>query len=197
MKKAFKLVLLFIGLPAICLAQSPLTHNNYNTHNTFARYKVDATVGSNFPIGYQPNGTLVLNVEPHFRLSDANAVGIRIQEAFLRQLNNSNMDGFTISPMDSYALTFEHYFSNNFFRPFMSFGAGVFRQGAVVNNVFPSKAIQEQLHPGIFPRIGFEIGVLRMATEYNIMSSNSNGTNPGYITFTAGFFLGGGGNDRR
>src|SRR4051812_38358907 len=118
MKKALQFVLLFIGLPAICLAQSGLSHNDYKRHNTFNRYKIDATVGANFPIGYQPNGTLVLNVEPHYRLSDANAIGIRVQEAFLRQLNNSNLDGFTISPMDSYTLTFEHYFSNDFFRPF-------------------------------------------------------------------------------
>jgi hypothetical protein len=197
MKKLI-LVSVYVCLTAVAIAQSPLTHNSNNNRNhTYSRFKIDGTIGGAFPTGNQPNGMLVLNAEPHYRISDANAVGFRVQEAFLRQLNNSVLDGFTVSPMDSYSATIEHYFSNNFFRPFVSFGAGIFRQGKVVNSVFASNSINEQIHPGIFPRIGFEIGLLRVATEYNIMGSNSNGTNPGYITFTAGFFLGGGGNDRR
>jgi hypothetical protein len=191
------LVILCVCLCAVCFAQSPLTHNNYRGQNSFARFKLDAAIGAVFPIGYQPNGTLVLIAEPHYRLSDADAIGIRVEYAYLRQLNNGVLDGFTVSPMDSYCATIDHYFSNDFFRPFVSFGAGVFNQGQVINPAFASKSINEQLHPGIFPRIGFEVGLLRVATEYNIMGSNSNGTNPGYVTFTAGFFLGGGGNDRR
>jgi hypothetical protein len=195
--KKLLLFSVYVCLAMAAVAQSPLTHNNYNEHNTFARYKVDGAIGGNFPIGNQPGSTFVLTAEPHYRLSDANAIGIRIQEAFLRQLNNGVIDGFTVSPMDSYCATIEHYFSNQLFRPFLSFGAGIFRQGAVVNEANPSKSIKEQTHPGMFPRIGFEIGVLRMATEYNIMGSNSNGTNPGYVTVNIGFFFGGGGNDRR
>jgi hypothetical protein len=191
------LIAFAVCLSSVCLAQSPLMHNNNSHNRTYSRFKVDGTIGSAFPIGYQPNGTFVLNAEAHYRISDGNAVGFRVQQAYLRQLNNGVLDGFTVSPMDSYCATIEHYFSDNFFRPFVSFGAGIFRQGQVVNPAFPSKSINEQIHPGMFPRTGFEIGVLRVATEYNIMGSNSNGTNPSYITFTAGFFFGGGGNDRR
>jgi len=190
--------LLCLCLAVICRAQSPLSHDGQRyQHDTFHKYKIDGTVGGAFPTGRQPNGTLVLTAEPHYRLSDENELGFRVQEAFLRQLNSGKIEGFSISPMDSYCFTAEHYFSNRFFRPFIGAGAGIFRQGEVINGAFPSQSILEVPHIGGFPRLGFELGVLRFSAEYNFMQNNSNGSNSGYISINAGFFMGGGGLDRR
>jgi hypothetical protein len=195
MKKLLAL-LLFTAFAIVVKGQSGLTH--YNTDpNSFKKYKIDAAIGGAIPFTSQTNGTLIITVEPHYRLSDANELGLRIQEAFLRQVNTGAIGGFSNSPMDSYCFTADHYFSNNMFRPFISAGVGAFRQGQVVNQAFASQTINAQVHPGIFPRIGFEIGLLRVDTEYNLMGNNSNGSNSGYMTVNAGFFLGGGGHDRR
>ena len=140
---------------------------------------------------------LVLTVEPQYRFSDENEIGFRIQDAFLRQLNSSSLDGITVSPIDSYCLTADHYFSNHFFRPFVSAGFGLFRQGAVVNQAAPLQSIAEANHIGAFPRIGFEIGVLRFDVEYNYLKNYPSGVNPSYFSVNAGFFLGGGGLDRK
>ncbi|WP_295655200.1 hypothetical protein [uncultured Mucilaginibacter sp.] len=194
--KKILLCLCCLGLSALCMAQTALTPKKKH-QDTYNKFKLDVALGGALPVGGQPSQMLVLTVEPQYRFSDENEIGFRIQDAFLRQLNSSSLDGITVSPIDSYCLTADHYFSNHFFRPFVSAGFGLFRQGAVVNQAAPSQSIAEANHIGAFPRIGFEIGVLRFDVEYNYLKNYPSGVNPSYFSVNAGFFLGGGGLDRK
>ncbi|HWD90476.1 MAG TPA: outer membrane beta-barrel protein [Mucilaginibacter sp.] len=171
----------------------------------FHKFKVDLTFGYAIP---PSNGDANVNVkagvtfvlEPHYRVSDAVAVGLRFEGAGLgyADSNNGNSANVNVSVLYSFCPSVDFYLMNGGFRPFIGGGAGIYDQGSVtVNSGDLSSSSASQYVSlgskfGFFPRAGFEAGHFRLSAEYNVVGKNANGNSLNYAAFNLGFFFGGG-----
>jgi len=177
-----KLLLLtaFAGFALFANAQS----------ETFHAFKVD--VGFGYALPSNGSGTkagATFTIQPHYRLTDEFAVGLRMEGAAIGYENNSTGDT-KISVLASYCATGEYYFSNEGFRPFVGAGVGFFDQAsAQVNDNTDGNVVVSAATSGFgaFPEVGFEAGHFRMSVDYNVVGHSNS-----YASVKIGFFLGGG-----
>ncbi len=158
--------------------------------------KVDLGIGYAIPTsgGGGTKGGVAFAVEPHYRLSDAIAVGLRFEGAALAYVNDLSGGEDTdakVSILSSYSATGDYYFSDNRFRPFAGVGMGFFRSSSITLDEETVQAGGPATLPGatnfgFFPRVGFEAGHFRLSGEYNIIKDG------GYVAFKVGAFFGGG-----
>jgi len=187
-----KLLLLsaFIGSAFFATAQTTSPTSSASS-STYRAFKVDIDLGYAIPSASTGGGTkggVTVTVEPHYRLSDALAVGFRFEGAGLGYKdNNATTDKVHVSLLTSYAPTIEYYFMDGGFRPFGGAGAGIFSRQNVASANNNATLVAAGSTFGFFPRVGFETGHFRMAAAYNIVGSNSS-----YLSFTVGAFFGGG-----
>jgi hypothetical protein len=157
---------------------------------TYKAFKVDVDLGYAIPSdGTGTKAGATFTIEPHYRVADEFALGLRFEGAALGYKNNIDKDA-KISLLTSYCATGEYYFMKSSFRPFIGGGLGLFAQKAVAANTSSGTTTTVKASAtefGAFPRIGFEAGHFRMAATYDILGNNAS-----YTSFTIGFFLGGG-----
>lgn len=184
MKKLLLLTVL-TGFAILAKAQS----------TTYKAFKVDLGFGYAIPTANSGGGTkagVTFTIQPHYRLSDDFALGLRFEGAGLgyENTNSDNADA-KIALLYSYCATGEYYLMEGGFRPFVGAGAGFFNQhSAEVNSNTDNSNVA--LVPGgtkfgFFPEVGFEAGHFRLSADYNIAGNNNN-----YLAFKIGFFIGGG-----
>jgi outer membrane protein W len=161
---------------------------------TYKAFKVDIDFGYAIPSAGNGTGTkagATFTIEPHYRLSDDLAVGLRFEGAGLGYEEDNGNGGtkVKVSILSSYCPTLEYYFAKGGFRPFGGVGLGVFSQQSVTksNSGNGATLVPGASNFGFFPRLGFETGHLRVSATYDIAGNNSN-----YVAFTLGFFFGGG-----
>jgi hypothetical protein len=178
MMKKTLLLLAFVGFSLLAKAQSVTYHN----------FKVDLGIGYAIPSsGSGTKAGVTLTIQPHYRLSDDLAVGVRVEGAALGYENQTTNDT-KISVLTSYCATGEYYLTKTGIRPFVGVGAGAFVQSAEA-----STSTNGQLattHPssfGFFPEAGIEAGHFRLSADCNVVG-NSNS----YFAVKIGAFFGGG-----
>ena len=160
---------------------------------TYKAFKVDVDLGYAIPSAGTGTGTkagVTFTVEPHYRLSDDIAIGFRFEGAGLGYEESNGVTNKThVSVLTSYCPTFEYYFVKGGFRPFGGAGAGIFSQQTVNKSSSGNGAalVPGATNFGVFPRLGFEAGHLRVSAAYDIVGNNSS-----YVAFTIGCFFGGG-----
>lgn len=167
---------------------------------SYHAFKVDVDFGYAIPGSSSNSGGsssvkagATFTVEPHYRLSDQFAVGLRIEAAALGYASPDGSGGYNsakVTALGSYCATAEYYLMDGGFRPFVGAGFGLFTQASVsANNNGNNGTVTSPASTGagFFPRIGFETGHLRLSAAYNIVGNNNS-----YAAFTIGFFLGGG-----
>jgi hypothetical protein len=157
---------------------------------TYKAFKVDLDFGYAIPSdGTGTKAGATFTIEPHYRLSDAFALGLRFEGAGLGYENQTGTtEHIKVSLLTSYCLTGDYYFSKGGFRAFAGGGLGMFsQQSESATSGIHGAVIAGATKFGLFPRIGFEAGHFRMSGAYDIIGSNAN-----YLAFTLGFFLGGG-----
>lgn len=200
-------LLLVAGLAMFSVAASAQSTSS-SSSDEYHKFKVDLTAGYAIPpsnsnsAGADIKAGVTFGLEPHYRLIDAIAVGLRIEGAGLAYGNTSgsgeNTSGSAnVSVIYSYCPSFEYYFLNGGFRPFVGAGAGIFSQGSVsvsgsdqgTNN---TGYVSVGSKFGFFPRAGFEVGHFRISAEYNVLGKDANGNSSSYAAFNLGFFFGGG-----
>ena len=158
----------------------------------FKAFKVDVGLGYAIPTtgGGSVKGGFVFTVEPHYRLTNELALGLRFEGAALGHAIIADQNSsVSISVLNSYCATGEYYLSNKKFRPFVGAGMGIFKSASISSDSYSggsSYAIPGATNFGAFPRVGFEAGHFRMSAEYNIVKDNS------YLSFKIGAFFGGG-----
>ena len=179
MKKLILLAIL-IGCTTLVKAQS----------TDFHAFKFDIGLGYALPSsgsGTEAGATFTL--QPHYRLSNDFALGLRL-EAALIGYKNSETDVFKVSALASACLSGEYYLSDNGFRPFVGAGFGLFDEesGSVNgNNNNGSGLSGRSTNFGAYPEIGFEAGHFRMSLEYDAAGNSNN-----YVALKIGAFFGGG-----
>ncbi|HVV54170.1 MAG TPA: hypothetical protein VHC47_02530 [Mucilaginibacter sp.] len=198
MKKLLFIAIL-AGLSLIARGQS-----SSSSSSKFHKFKFDLTFGYAIPPSnstsasdnVKAGATFVL--EPHYRVSDAIAVGFRGEAAALAYGNTSGNGGSAnVSAIYSFCPSLDLYLMNGGFRPFIGGGAGIYYQGSV--NVSGSGSgtsstgyVSLGSKFGFFPRAGFEAGHFRISAEYNVVGSDANGNSSNFAAFNIGFFFGGG-----
>jgi outer membrane protein W len=182
MKKMFLLTTL-IGFVMLANAQS----------DTYHAFKFDIGLGGALPSnGSGTQGGATFTLQPHYRLSDGFALGLRIEAAAIGYKNSSTGD-VKISALASTCLSGEFYLSNNGFRPFIGGGVGAFDQETASgntndnNNSSGGTISGRTTNFGVYPVLGFEAGHFRMSVEYDVTGQNNN-----YVALKIGAFFGGG-----
>jgi outer membrane protein W len=183
MKKSILLFAIAIGFGITAKAQSATYHN----------FKVDIGIG--YAIPSESSGTggtkagVTFTVQPHYRLSDDLALGLRIEGAALGDKNET--DGSThvkISVLTSYCATGEYYLTNKGIRPFVGAGLGLFTQSASIDSKNSANSVSAHNSQfGVFPEAGIEAGHFRLSADYDIIGNNSS-----YFSIKIGAFFGGG-----
>ena len=185
MKKQIILLFYFLAYFSTANAQSA----------TFHAIKVDLMIGKSIRGDSSTNSYNYL-FEPHYRISNSMALGLRFQSAtvgddILTHTSTNYNYSSTCASMDYY---FKKSGSVLFYG---SLGFGIFNETATTNyGVFmlsESGPIGRQNtnvysdNMGVFFRGGFEIGHLRISAEYDITGGTKN-----FNAINLGFFIGGG-----
>lgn len=125
-----------------------------------------ARFGVVVPSGDDLGGGIALGSELRFNLNNRLSTGLRVEFAFYGEGDNSNAD---ISAAGSYALMADYYLSETSnFRPFVGVGVGLFTGAEITTKVNGQDEVTGgDSNFGIVPRIGYELGILRLSAEYN------------------------------
>ena len=179
-----KLILLgtLIGFAMLVNAQS----------TEFHAFKVDFGFGYATPSQGNTLGGATFTLQPHYRLSNDFALGLRMEAAAILYDNGTgHKQG---SAIGSGCLTGEFYLSDSGFRPFIGAGLGFYDQATISGNNGDGDGggngptvSPRVINFGAFPEIGFEAGHLRISVEYDATGGYNN-----YFAAKIGVFFGGG-----
>lgn len=164
-------------------------------------------------IGYATPGTTGAGVgggalfflEPGYRASDNVLVNLRLESAIIARgvtgIGDDDIKGNAESNF-SYSLNVQYFFSDNYVRPFVGAGAGLFSLSAVkFNTANPDESIEanevkSETKFGFYPRIGIDAGHFTLSIDYNIIPKTDipgiGKVNNSYLGIRAGFSIGGG-----
>jgi len=167
-----------MGLTFLARAQSTDYH----------AFKFDLGLGYAQPSsGSGTKAGATFTLQPHYRLTDDFAIGLRYEAALIGYANGST-GAASVSALISGCATGEYYLSDEGFRPFVGAGIGVFDEASANSNSDASNTtLARSVNFGAFPEVGFEFGHLRVSIDYNVAGNNNN-----YIAFHVGAFFGGG-----
>src|ERR1700761_343866 len=152
--KKLLLLISFVGLALWSKAQS----------TTYHAFKFDIGLGYAIPSENSGGGTkagVTFTLQPHYRLSDDLALGLRFEGAGLGYENTAAGDTKAkVQLLYSYCATGEYYFASGSFRPFVGAGAGFFQQSSVsVDSNDPDNSntalVSGGTKFGFFPEVGF------------------------------------------
>lgn len=170
----------------------------------FKKFKVGVGAGYAMPGGEGAKGGLLWTLEPSYRVSDALAIGLRIEGAILVRGFSEKIDEdaeFDIAAISSYTVNGNYYLNNNNFRPFVGAGLGIYSLAAVSMegdaNGGDVELSESESKFGFYPRIGFDAGHFTIALEYNMIPSTKVEGIDGefknsYLGIRIGGFFGGG-----
>lgn len=210
-----KKLLLFAVLAAFSIMAgaktitTPSTDSSSSKHQSkFHKFKIDITFGYAIPPSTSTSATDNIKAgatfvfEPHYRIADAFAIGVRGEAAALAYGQTSGSGTGTsgnanVSAIYSFCPTLDISLMNGGFRPFIGGGAGIYYQGSISVNGSSSGTSNSGYVSlgskfGFFPRAGFEAGHFRISAEYNVLGNDANGNSSNYAAFNIGFFFGGG-----
>jgi len=162
----------------------------------YRAFKFDLGLGYAIPSdGTGTQGGVTFTLQPHYRLSDDFALGLRVEAAAIGYKDNTT-GNINVSALASTCISGEYYLSKGGFRPFIGAGLGLFDQESFSGNTNSSNnnsggggvsESQRTINFGAYPVVGFELGHFRMSAEYDFTGNGNN-----YAAFKIGTFFGGG-----
>ncbi len=175
-------------LLAVLISAAFLADAQSTTSTIYKAFKVDIDLGYAIPSSGSGSGTkagATFTLEPHYRLSDDLAIGLRLEGAALGY--QDDLGKTKVSLLESYCATGEYYLAENGFRPFVGAGAGFFDQSSLKASNGNATLVNGATNFGVFPEIGFEAGHFRMSADYDVAGNGNN-----YLAIKIGVFFGGG-----
>ncbi len=143
-------------------------------------------------------GLLAPYIEPKFSINKHFTVGVRAECVFYKK------DGFIdYDPNNPYwtdidaagrnlsaVAIVDYYFNDNFIRPFIGAGIGYYYMYVDQENTYIESFTEKGGGIGFVPRLGLNIGQIKVACEYNII--NSDDFDLDYFSIKIGYEIGGG-----
>lgn len=155
--------------------------------------------------GAGAGGGVLVYFEPAYRPIDNISIGLRLESAFIaRGVEGVGDDDVTgdASANTSYTLNVQYYFNDNYVRPFIGAGAGLFSLAAVEfntasnNNAIDADEVKAETRFGFYPRIGVDVGHFNLTIDYNFVPNTDvpgiGEVRNNYFGIKAGFSIGGG-----
>jgi len=175
-----KLQLLFICLIAV-FGLSTLSAQSYKA------FELDILrIGYAIPSGDGLSSGIAFSSEPRYNISDQLSVGLRAEFALF---GGGDDESISVGTSSSYALIGDYYITNSGNkRLFAGLGIGTFSGGDLDATVGGQTVTTEGGSSiGIVGRVGYELGILRISGEYNLItgdeSSNYLGIHLGFTLF--------------
>lgn len=115
-------------------------------------------------------------VEPKYNLTDRLAVGLRIGGAALIPESvsvGSESMSMGVRAISTYMAKVDYFLTTSSVRPFVGFGAGLFRVGAMDQSADSGGVVQKaEVFDGfgIAPQVGVNFGGFRLAATYNLIT---------------------------
>lgn len=169
----------------------------------FKPFKVGLGLGYAVPgAGEGAGGGALIYLEPAYRATDLISIGLRLESAIIARgiegTSNSEVAGDASSNV-SYTLNGQYYFNDNYVRPFVGLGVGLFSLAAVEFNTAVSPGADDigaETRFGFYPRLGLDIGHFNITLDYNIVPKSDvpggGEVKNNYFGIKAGFSIGGG-----
>lgn len=162
-------------------------------------YAAPATTGAG------AGGGVLFYLEPGYRASDNILVGLRLESAIIARgikgVGDDDVSGDASSNV-SYTLNGQYYFNDNYVRPFIGAGFGLFSLASVkFNTASPDNSVNAnevaaETRFGFYPRIGIDAGHFNFSIDYNIVPKtdvpNIGEVKNNYLGIRAGVSIGGG-----
>lgn len=170
-------------------------------------FKVGIGIGYATPgtTGAGAGGGALFYLEPAYRPSDNILIGLRLESAVIARgikgVGDNDVSGDASSNV-SYTLNAQYYFNDNYVRPFIGAGLGLFSLASVkFNTAAPDNSVnanevKAETRFGFYPRIGIDAGHFNFTIDYNIVpKTDIPGTGEvrnNYLAIRAGVSIGGG-----
>lgn len=140
------------------------------------------------PSGDGTSGGIAISTEPRFNIADNLSLGLRAEFALFGAEDGDLVD---IGASGSYALMADYYFNTtSSTRAFAGIGFGTFSGGDVTITTGGVEQTAEGASSiGLIPRVGYELGHLRVSLEYNYTFKSEV---PNYFGVHLGITIGGG-----
>jgi hypothetical protein len=136
----------------------------------FKPFKVGVGLGFAVPEGGEKGG--LFYVEPGYRANSNVLIGLRLESALITRglIGPKNtMNGEATSNM-SYTLNGQYYFSENYVRPFIGAGFGLFSLAAIKYTEGKATATSDAATVfGFYPRVGLDVGHVNLTIDYNVV----------------------------
>lgn len=171
----------------------------------FKKFNVGVGLGYAMPGGEGSGGGVLFAIEPAYRVTDAIAVGLRMEWAVVVRGLSESVSTYDASAaaIGSYTINGKYYFSNAKFRPFVGAGVGMYKLAAVSVSSSGAAGAAAETKIGFYPRVGFDLGHFNVTLDYNIVgatkfdavvgtTTQSLETKNGYFGIRIGAFFGGG-----
>jgi hypothetical protein len=170
-------------------------------------FKVGVGLGYAAPAttGAGAGGGVLFYVEPGYRAADNVLIGLRLESAIIARgikgVGDDDVSGDASSNV-SYTLNGQYYFNDNYVRPFIGAGFGLFSLAAVKfntaqpDNSIDANEVASETRFGFYPRIGIDAGHFNFSIDYNIVPKtdvpNVGEVKNNYLGIRAGVSIGGG-----
>ena len=122
------------------------------------------------PSGDDVSAGISISTEPRYNINDKISIGLRGEFAVFSSASGlDSLTSFSVGTSSSWALMGDYYLKNDFNkRAFAGMGLGLFNGADITTTIGTETAVLSgESSIGLIPRIGFELGVLRLTAEYN------------------------------
>lgn len=175
-------------------------------------FKVGVGLGYAAPAttGAGAGGGGLFYIEPAYRASDNISIGLRLESAVIARgikgVGDDDVSGDAKSNV-SYTLNGQYYFNDNYVRPFVGAGFGLFSLAAVdfntaaPDNSVKANEVKAETRFGFYPRIGLDAGHFNFSIDYNFVPKTDvpgiGEVQNNYLGIRAGVSIGGGVGQKR
>lgn len=152
--------------------------------------EVDLGIRYNILTGDYSGGGVGFFLEPHYNVNDKISAGLRLGFDLLGgAIEGSEIDA-DISLLSSYILTGDYYLVNKGNkRVYAGLGVGISDQGSVSFEDDPTNTeVEIGSVFGVVPRVGFKLGILKLAVDYSIYAKDGAKS---FLGFNLGLSFGG------
>lgn len=142
-------------------------------------------IGMVIPSGDGVTGGISLHSEPRFNIKDNFSIGARYQVAILgTDIDDDNAEVSAAIGLAAFGDYYLNAVSNR--RSFIGLGIGVFSGGTF--DTSSGGDVESGSSLGVIPRLGYELGLIRLTGEYNWTLDNDV---PNYLGINLGLTIGG------